>query len=142
MANNKVQLADGTVLIDLTGDNVQPGNVEEGITFHDASGTQRSGTLQRGAQVASGSVKLGTNERTVTVTPGFIVGKFMIVWSTLTTGTTTKQAGAYYSGDSFDFYNTAGGMAYCTLITNTVESFSFKAPSTFTKGTYKWLATS
>ena len=44
MANNKVQLADGTVLIDLTGDNVQPENVEEGITFHDASGTQRSGT--------------------------------------------------------------------------------------------------
>lgn len=44
MANNKVQLADGTVLIDLTGDNVQPENVDEGITFHDASGTQRSGT--------------------------------------------------------------------------------------------------
>ena len=44
MANNKVKLADGTVLIDLTGDNVQPENVEEGVTFHDASGTQRSGT--------------------------------------------------------------------------------------------------
>ena len=44
MANNKVQLADGTVLIDLTGDNVQPENVDEGIIFHDSSGTQRSGT--------------------------------------------------------------------------------------------------
>lgn len=44
MANNKVQLADGTVIIDLTGDNVQPGNVEEGITFHDAAGEQRIGT--------------------------------------------------------------------------------------------------
>ena len=113
----------------------------EGLSFPDGFAAAIAG-ISTGAQVASGSVKLGTNERTVTVTPGFIVGKFMIVWSTLTTGTTTKQAGAYYSGDSFNFYNTAGGIAYCTLITNTVESFSFNAPSTFTKGTYKWLATS
>ena len=44
MANNKVQLADGTVLIDLTGDNIQPENVDEGIAFHDSSGEQRIGT--------------------------------------------------------------------------------------------------
>lgn len=113
----------------------------EGLTFPDGFAAAIAG-ISTGAQVANGSVSLGRNERTVTVTPGFIVGKFMIVWATLTTGTTTKQAGAYYSGDSFNFYNTDGGIAYCTLITNTVESFSFQAPSTFTKGTYKWLATS
>lgn len=113
----------------------------EGLIFPDGFAAAIAG-ISTGAQVANGSVSLGKNERTVTVTPGFIVGKFMIVWSTLTTGTTTKQAGAYYSGDSFNFYNTTGGMAYCTLITNTVESFSFNAPSAFTKGTYKWLATS
>lgn len=113
----------------------------EGLLFPDGFAAAIAG-ISAGTQVASGSVSLGTNERTVTVTPGFIVGKFMIVWATLTTGTTTTQAGAYYSGDSFNFYNTDGGMAYCTLITNTVESFSFRAPSTFTKGAYKWLATS
>ena len=33
--------------MDLTGDTATPENVEEGVTFHDASGTQRSGTLPR-----------------------------------------------------------------------------------------------
>ena len=77
MANNKVQLADGTVLIDLTGDNVQPENVEEGITFHDASGTQRSGTLQRGAQVSSGSVTV-SNSNEITIKPGFVVNSLCV----------------------------------------------------------------
>lgn len=113
----------------------------EGLSFPDGFAAAIAG-ISTGAQVASGSVKLGRNERTVTVTPGFIVGKFMIVWATLTTGTTTTVAGAYYSGHSFNFYITAGGISNCTLITNTVESFSFNAPSNFTKGTYQWLATS
>ena len=46
MGINKV-IYDGDTLVDLTGDNVQPGHVEEGVTFHDASGEQRSGTLPR-----------------------------------------------------------------------------------------------
>ena len=43
MAINKV-IYDGDTLVDLTGDNVQPENVEEGVTFHDAAGEQRIGT--------------------------------------------------------------------------------------------------
>lgn len=46
MGINKV-IYGGDTLVDLTGDNVQPENVEEGITFHDATGEQRSGTLPR-----------------------------------------------------------------------------------------------
>lgn len=38
MANNKVQLSDGTVLIDLTGDTVAPDKLLDGVTAHDKSG--------------------------------------------------------------------------------------------------------
>lgn len=44
MANNKVQLGDGTVLIDLTGDTVTAATLSSGITAHDASGQQITGT--------------------------------------------------------------------------------------------------
>ena len=46
MANNKVQLADGTVLIDLTGDTVTAASMLSGTTAHDASGASITGTLR------------------------------------------------------------------------------------------------
>lgn len=45
MANNKVQLADGTTLIDLTGDTVAADKLLSGITAHDKSGAQITGTI-------------------------------------------------------------------------------------------------
>ena len=45
MGVNKVETSDGRTIMDLTGDNIQPENVEEGITFHDASGEQRIGAM-------------------------------------------------------------------------------------------------
>lgn len=45
MANNKVQLADGTTLIDLTEDTVTPQTMLYGETAHDRSGEQITGTL-------------------------------------------------------------------------------------------------
>lgn len=38
MANNKVQLSDGTVLIDLTSDSVAADKLLDGVTAHDKSG--------------------------------------------------------------------------------------------------------
>lgn len=38
MANNKIQLADGTVLLDLTGDTVSPSTLMVGVTAHNAAG--------------------------------------------------------------------------------------------------------
>lgn len=38
MENNKVQLSDGTVLIDLTGDTVASDKLLDGVTAHDKSG--------------------------------------------------------------------------------------------------------
>ena len=44
MANNKVQLRDGTVLLDLTGDTVTPENLLSGVTAHNAAGEPIVGT--------------------------------------------------------------------------------------------------
>lgn len=45
MANSKVQLADGSVLIDLTSDTVDAAHLLEGYTAHDASGQPITGTM-------------------------------------------------------------------------------------------------
>lgn len=45
MANNKVQLSDGTVLIDLTGDTVASDKLLSGYTAHDKSGNQVTGNV-------------------------------------------------------------------------------------------------
>lgn len=45
MANNKVQLRDGTVLLDLTGDTVTPETLAAGVTAHDAAGEKISGSV-------------------------------------------------------------------------------------------------
>lgn len=45
MANNKVQLSDGTVLLDLTGDTVTPENLLSGATAHNAAGNRINGAV-------------------------------------------------------------------------------------------------
>lgn len=42
---NKVALANGTVLMDLTSDTVTAGSVLAGVTAHDKSGAKITGTL-------------------------------------------------------------------------------------------------
>lgn len=49
MANNKVQLADGSVLIDLTNDTVTANTLKAGYTAHDASGNIITGTMDTSA---------------------------------------------------------------------------------------------
>ena len=48
MANNKVQLSNGTVLIDLTGTTVTPATLKNGETALDASGALITGTATMG----------------------------------------------------------------------------------------------
>ena len=52
MANNpyvnKVQLADGTTLIDISSDTVTASDVSVGVTFHLKSGATGTGTLANG----------------------------------------------------------------------------------------------
>lgn len=49
MANNKVALANGTVLIDLTGDTVDAEHLMQGYTAHDKSGAAIVGTATGGS---------------------------------------------------------------------------------------------
>lgn len=48
MANSKVQLSDGTVLLDLTGDTVTPENLLSGATAHNAAGERIVGVATSG----------------------------------------------------------------------------------------------
>lgn len=58
MANNKIQLADGTVLLDLTSDTVDAAHLAAGYTTHDKSGAVITGT-------ASWRYDVSTEELTV-----------------------------------------------------------------------------
>ena len=51
MANNKVQLSDGTVLLDLTGDTVTPETLLSGVIAHNAAGNRIVGTGGTGGGV-------------------------------------------------------------------------------------------
>lgn len=66
---SKVQLKDGTVLIDLTGDDVTEENVLQGVKFHDAMGRNLIGRLIQkagGRQFARGTITL-SNEMYFTI---------------------------------------------------------------------------
>lgn len=64
MANNKVQLSDGTVLLDLTGDTVTPDTLLEGFTAHGKDGALIVGTLT----VPEASIKVTGLSQSDTVT--------------------------------------------------------------------------
>ena len=42
---NKVQTADGSVIMDISSDTVTPGDVLNGVTFHDRSGATQQGSV-------------------------------------------------------------------------------------------------
>lgn len=55
MANNKIQLADGTVLLDLTSDTVDAAHLAAGYTAHNSAGEPIVGTMPGGGGGTSGS---------------------------------------------------------------------------------------
>lgn len=78
MANNpyvnKVSLADGTTLIDLTSDTVTASSMLSGTTAHDASGAQITGSMTGVTILAPSS---GTNSFSVTVPNGNSTATFV-----------------------------------------------------------------
>ena len=57
--NNKVVLASGEVLIDLTGDTVDAAHVLEGYTFHDKSGAPVTGTCTYDSDTSDDTAAVG-----------------------------------------------------------------------------------
>lgn len=62
MENNKIELSDGTVLLDLTSDTVTPGKLVYGTTAHDRSGAQITGTGLYAASDTDGGDALNAKE--------------------------------------------------------------------------------
>nr|DAL03399.1 MAG TPA: hypothetical protein [Caudoviricetes sp.] len=54
MANNKIQLKSGEVLMDLSGDTVTPETLLSGATAHNAAGEPITGTAESGSDVSLG----------------------------------------------------------------------------------------
>lgn len=72
---NKVQLADGTVLIDLTADTVDAGQMLSGYTAHKGDGSQITGTIPSGA----GVTYTPTRTQTVLIQSGtYLTGNVII----------------------------------------------------------------
>src|SRR5574344_879758 len=57
--NNKVVLASGEVLIDLTGDTVDAAHVLDGFTFHDKSGAPVTGTCTYDSDTSDDTAAVG-----------------------------------------------------------------------------------
>lgn len=57
--NNKVVLADGTVLIDLTGDTIAAATALSGATFHDKSGATVTGTCTYDSDTSDDTAAVG-----------------------------------------------------------------------------------
>ena len=79
--NNKVVLASGEVLIDLTGDTVDAAHVLEGYTFHDKSGAPVTGT---------NTYDSDTSDDTASVSE-ILAGKTAHARGALLTGTMTNR---------------------------------------------------
>lgn len=65
--NNRVELADGTVLMDLTEDTITPKDLALGVTAHDRSGAAITGTQKGFVYYGTCSTAADTQAKTVTI---------------------------------------------------------------------------
>lgn len=114
MAVNKVVINDNTVL-DLTGDTVTPSDLVEGVTAHDATGMQITGTRPATS---------GTDTSDATATAGDIAkGKTAYVQGEKVTGTLYE----YVKGEKLEKWALAGGSQY--LIVNNSGNICISMPN-------------
>lgn len=69
--NNKVELSDGTVLMDLTSDTVTPGSMVQGTTAHDRSGAAITGSLGPATQSSDGLMSSADKTKLDGISDGF-----------------------------------------------------------------------
>lgn len=106
MANNKVQLSDGTVLLDLTGDTVTPETLMAGVTAHDAAGNPIVGTVVgiklTGIAITTPPTKTAYKAGEVFDPAGMVVTATYSNGAKLTSPSYTfSPAGALTAGDTF-----------------------------------------
>lgn len=68
MANNKIQLKSGEVLMDLSGDTVTPETLLAGATAHNAAGEPITGTAESGSDISLGLSGVSAGEAPVVKT--------------------------------------------------------------------------
>lgn len=81
--NNKIVKSDGTVLIDLTGDDVRPEYVDKGIIFHDKSGATKTGTSTKTVDASEATAEAAE----------VLIGKTFGKGSAIQTGTMPDNSG-------------------------------------------------
>lgn len=111
MANNKVQLSDGTVLLDLTGDTVTPETLLSGVTAHNAAGEPIVGTgggTGGGVNVSYDtidpnrySVNLDNGTAQLDLT-GLVAGRHYICYM-IFTGVALDHENQYSTGDTINY---------------------------------------
>lgn len=130
MANNKVQLSDGTVLLDLTGDTVTPETLAAGVTAHDAAGNPIVGTV---VGIKLTGIAITTPPKKTAYKPGETFDSDgMVVTATYSNGAkltspsyTFSPAGALTAGDkAITITYTEGGVTKTATQAITVKAIS------------------
>lgn len=124
MAINKI-VYDGNTLIDLTSDTVTAGDLAEGVTAHDRSGTLITGTAVTGDYILTydenttvGRAKVGTAK---TGTPNYTPSGDVVV----TTETLTVVTGARLTDDITGGYVLTLGVELTTKSKDFINSVAF-----------------
>lgn len=113
MANNKVQLSDGTVLLDLTRDTVTPENLLSGATAHNAAGEQIVGVATAGGITSFPTIEeVKANWTAVNLTAavgGLIRFTSSIIFAFIIGATEERDRGIFFlevkQNQDFDFCN-------------------------------------
>lgn len=113
MANNKVQLSDGTVLLDLTGDTVTPATLMAGVIAHNAAGERIVGT-GGGVNVSYDTIdpnrySVNLNNRTAQLDLTGLVAKSHYVCNMYFQGVALDNINGDSTGDTIDYNITVLG---------------------------------
>lgn len=78
---NKVELSDGTVLVDLTEDTVEPGNLLRGETAHSASGEQVTGIVDVAGTISTSDIDNVVSDQSPTGTASLRLTGLSYLWT-------------------------------------------------------------